>query len=338
MRPSVDNLRVALIGYGTGGAVFHAPLVSAAPELELAAIVTANPARQADASGRYPRAQILDTPDRVWTGGYDLVVVTTPNREHVPLARAALDAGIPVVVDKPVAPTAASARSLAGGPLVVPFHNRRWDGDFRTVARLAADGALGQVLRFESRFTRWRPQIKPGWKETADPAAAGGVLYDLGSHLIDQAITLFGPPTDVYAELDVRRPDAKATDDAFVALTHTSGVHSHLWMSAISADLGPRFRVLGDRAAYTAYGLDGQEQQLRDGLTPDERGYGVTPPEAYGMLGTPGKARPHRTEQGRYQDFYPQVAAAIRGDAPPPVTLDDAVATLEVIETALERG
>jgi predicted dehydrogenase len=334
----VDNLRVALIGYGTGGAVFHAPLVSAAPELELAAIVTANPARQADASGRYPRAQILDTPDRVWTGGYDLVVVTTPNREHVPLARAALDAGIPVVVDKPVAPTAASARSLAGGPLVVPFHNRRWDGDFRTVARLAADGALGRVLRFESRFTRWRPQIKPGWKETADPAAAGGVLYDLGSHLIDQAITLFGPPTDVYAELDVRRPDAKATDDAFVALTHTSGVHSHLWMSAISADLGPRFRVLGDRAAYTAYGLDGQEQQLRDGLMPDERGYGVTPPEAYGMLGTPGRARPHRTEQGRYQDFYPQVAAAIRGDAPPPVTLDDAVATLEVIEAALERG
>jgi predicted dehydrogenase len=320
----VDTLRVALIGYGTGGAVFHAPLISAAPELELAAVVTSNPERQASVRSRYPRAEILESPDRVWAGGYDLVVITTPNREHVPLARTALEAGIPVVIDKPVAPTAAEARSLAGGPLVVPFHNRRWDGDFRTVARLAHDGALGRVLRFESRFTRWRPQIKPGWKETADPAAAGGVLYDLGAHLIDQAITLFGPVRRVYAEIDVRRDHAQAADDAFVALTHADGVHSHLWMSAISADLGPRFRVLGDEAAYTTYGL-----------TPAEPGYGMTPPESYGLLGTPGKARPHRTEPGQYQDFYLQVAAAIRGEAPPPVSLDDAVAGLEIIETAL---
>jgi predicted dehydrogenase len=327
-----------LIGYGTGGAVFHAPLISAAPELELAAVVTANPERQADVRSRYPGASVLEDPSRVWSGGYDLAVITTPNARHVPLARAALDAGLPVVVDKPVAPTADEARSLAGGPLVIPFHNRRWDGDFRTVARLSTDGSLGRVLRFESRFTRWRPQIKPGWKETADRAAAGGVLYDLGSHLIDQAIILFGPPVDVYAELDVRRPGAVAADDGFVALTHAGGVRSHLWMSAVSADLGPRFRVLGDHAAYTTYGLDCQEEQLRDGIVPGDHGYGVTPPEAYGMLGTPGKARPHRTEPGRYQDFYPQVAAAIRGEAPPPVTLDDAVTGLEIIETALERG
>jgi predicted dehydrogenase len=334
----VDTLRVALIGYGTGGAVFHAPLISAAAELELAAVVTADPDRQASVRSRYPWAAVLSDPAQVWADSYDLAVITTPNARHVPLARAALDAGIPVVVDKPVAPTAAEARSLAGGPLVVPFHNRRWDGDFRTVARLSAEDTLGRVLRFESRFTRWRPQVKPGWKETADPAAAGGVLYDLGSHLVDQAITLFGPPLDVYAELDVRRPGAVAADDAFVALTHSGGVRSHLWMSALSADLGPRFRVLGDQAAYTTYGLDVQEEQLRDGTGPGDQGYGVTPPEAYGMLGTPGKARPHRTEPGRYQDFYPQVAAAIRGTAPPPVTLDDAVTGLEVIETALERG
>jgi predicted dehydrogenase len=334
----VDILRVALIGYGTGGAVFHAPLVAAAPELELAAVVTADPARRASVAGRYPDASLLDGVEQVWSGGYDLAVVTTPNATHVPLARAALDAGIPVVVDKPVAPTVAEARSLAGGPLVVPFHNRRWDGDFRTVSRLYAEGALGGVLRFESRFTRWRPEIKPGWKETADPAAAGGVLYDLGSHLIDQALTLFGPSAEVYAEVDVRRPGALACDDAFVALTHENGVRSHLWMSAVAADLGPRFRVLGDRAAYTSYGLDVQEQQLRDGLTPGDEAYGMTPPEAYGMLGTPGKVHPQPTEAGRYQDFYPQVAAAIRGEAPPPVTLEDAVSSLEVIETALRHA
>lgn len=380
----MDTIRVALIGYGTGGAVFHAPLISAAPGLELAAIVTRDPARAAAARRRHPGARILDSPERVRPGGYDLVVVTTPNRLHVPLARAALDAGSAVVVDKPVAPTAAEARSLAGGPLVVPFHNRRWDGDFRTVRRLIADevagardvradadagtapggtaggpagdvprradeaspaadadgsrrGTLGRVLRFESRFTRWRPRIKPGWKETADPAAAGGVLYDLGAHLVDQAITLFGPPVDVYAEVDTRRPGAEATDDAFVALTHANGVRSHLWMSAIAADLGPRFRVLGDRAGYVVHGLDVQEEQLRAGLTPLDAGYGVTPPEAYGALGTPGDTRRVPTEPGRYQDFYPAVAAALRGEGPPPVTLDDAVTGLEVIETALRR-
>jgi predicted dehydrogenase len=333
----VDTLRVALLGYGTGGAVFHAPLVAAAPDLDLAAVVTSDPGRQASVRSRYPDAEVLDRPDPVWAGGYDLVVITTPNRTHVPLARAALDAGLPVVVDKPVAPTAAEARSLAGGPLVVPFHNRRWDGDFRTVERLRAEGALGRVLRFESRFTRWRPEIKPGWKETADPAAAGGVLYDLGSHLVDQAITLFGPPSEVYAEVDVRRPGAEAADDAFVALTHDGGVRSHLWMSAVSADLGPRFRVLGDRAAYTSYGLDVQEAQLREGLTPDDPAYGVTPPEGHGLLGVPEHARPYPTERGRYQDFYPAVAAAVRGEAPPPVTLDDAVVCLEVIEAALGR-
>ncbi|GAB3965322.1 Gfo/Idh/MocA family oxidoreductase [Actinoallomurus acanthiterrae] len=334
----MDNLRVALIGYGTGGAVFHAPLIAAAPGLELAAVVTRDPERRTAVSDRYAGTELLDAPDDIWSGGYDLVVVTTPNRTHVPLARAALDAGLPVVVDKPIAATAAEARSLAGGPLVVPFHNRRWDGDFRTAARLIGDGTLGRVLRFESRFTRWRPQIKPGWKETADPAAGGGVLYDLGAHLIDQAVTLFGPPVDAHAELDVRRPGAEAVDDAFVALTHENGVRSHLWMSAISADLGPRFRVLGDRAAYVTYGLDVQEDQLRAGLTPAEPEYGVTPPEAYGTVGTPGDTRPEPTDPGRYQDFYPAVAAAVRGDGPPPVTLEDAAAGLDVIETAVRRA
>jgi predicted dehydrogenase len=331
----VDSIRVALIGYGTGGAVFHAPLISAAPGMELAAIVTGDPNRRATVRARYPSAAVLETAERVWTGGYDLAVITTPNRWHVPLAHAALDAGMPVVIDKPIAPTAIEARGLAGGPPVFPFHNRRWDGDFRTVAHLVRDGALGDVLRFESRFTRWRPEIKTGWKETVDPSDAGGVLYDLGSHLIDQAITLFGPPVSVRAELDVRRRSAVAVDDAFVALTHPGGVRSHLWMSAVSADLGPRFRVLGDRAAYTVYGLDRQEDQLRMGRTPADADYGITPEDRYGRLGTPGDTRAVPTEAGRYQDFYPQVAAALRGDAPAPVSLADAVAGLEVIETAL---
>lgn len=339
------SLRVALIGYGTGGALFHAPLISAVPGLSLSAVVTADPERQEAVRRRYPRAEVLDRADRVWAaaGSYDLAVVTTPNRLHVPLARAALEAGLPVVVDKPVAATAAEARSLGAladerGLLVVPYHNRRWDGDFRTVRTLVAGGALGAVHRFESRFERWRPEPKPGWKESADPADAPGVLYDLGPHLIDQAVVLFGRPLRVHAELDVRRRGAVAPDDAFVALTHPGGERSHLWMSALTARLGPRFRVLGGAAGYEVRGMDPQEDALRAGRTPLDEGWGGCPPESYGLLGAPEAATPVPTEPGAYQEFYAGVARALRGEAPPPVALADAVTGLEIIEAAIRSA
>jgi predicted dehydrogenase len=339
------SLRVALLGYGLGGAVFHAPLITSTPGLTLAAVVTRNLERRQAVRDRYPSAQILDTADEVWTAAdsYDLAVVTTPNRQHAPMAKAALEAGLPVVVDKPIAVTAQQARELGDlaahtGRRVIPFHNRRWDGDFRTVQRLIGDGELGAVLRMESRFERWRPAIKPGWKESADPGDAGSILYDLGSHLIDQAIALFGPPEHVYAELDVRRTGALAHDDAFVALRHPGGTRSHLWMSATAAQLGPRFRVLGDRASYVSHGLDGQEDALRTGRTPADDDWGQTPPASYGRLGTPGDDRPVTTEPGAYQDFYHQVAATLRSETEPPVDLGDAVLGLEVIEAALESA
>ncbi|MDL4817114.1 Gfo/Idh/MocA family oxidoreductase [Actinomadura opuntiae] len=339
------DLRVALIGYGTGGSVFHAPLISAVPGLRLAAVVTGNPERARAVAERYPETSVLGSPDRLWeaSGGYDLVVVAAPNRQHVPLARTALTSGLPVVVDKPVAATAADARSLAAlsavrGLPVIPFHNRRWDGDYRTVWRLAGSGALGDVLRFESRFERWRPEVKAGWKESADPRDAGGILYDLGSHLIDQAIALFGRPERVYAEIDTRRRGAAAPDDAFVALEHRGGVRSHLWASATAAQLGPRFRVLGSRASYTVSGMDGQEDALRAGLTPKDPGYGIAPPESYGRVGTPGDDCVEATAPGAYHEFYAAVARTLRGEAPPPVTLADAIAGLEVIEAALRSA
>ncbi|GAA2402672.1 Gfo/Idh/MocA family oxidoreductase [Actinomadura vinacea] len=338
-------LRVALIGYGTGGAVFHAPLIDSVPGLRLSAVVTGDPERQEAVRRRYPETTVLDRADRLWETPeeHDLVVVAAPNRQHVPLARTALTSGIPVVVDKPVAASAAEARSLAAlaavrGLPVIPFHNRRWDGDFRTVRRLVGDGALGTVRRFESRFERWRPEVAGGWKESTDPLDAGGILYDLGSHLVDQAITLFGRPRDVYAEIDVRRPGAAAADDVFLALTHEGGVRSHLWMSATAAQLGPRFRVLGSDAAYTVSGMDGQEEALRAGLTPKDAGWGQAPPEAYGRLGTLIADRPEPTAPGAYQQFYAEVARALRGDAPPPVDLADAIAGLEIIEAALRTA
>ncbi|XRQ14683.1 Gfo/Idh/MocA family protein [Actinomadura welshii] len=335
------DLRVALIGYGTGGSVFHAPLISSVPGMRLAAVVTGDPGRQKAVAERYPEAEVFDSADRLWSApeGYDLVVVAAPNRQHVPLARTALTSGVPVVVDKPAAASAADARSLAAlsavrGLPVFPFHNRRWDGDFRTAARLVSAGALGGVQRFESRFERWRPEVRPGWKESTDPLDAGGILFDLGSHLIDQALALFGRPETVYAEMDVRRGGAAAADDVFVALAHPGGTRSHLWMSATAAHHGPRFRVLGGRAAYTVSGMDVQEEQLREGLTPRDPGYGIAPPGSHGLLGTPGEQAAEPTAPGAYHDFYAGVVRTLREGAPPPVALADAITGLEVIEAA----
>jgi predicted dehydrogenase len=335
------DLRVALIGYGTGGAVFHAPLISSVPGMRLAAVVTGDPDRRRAVLERYPGTDVVDGPDRLWgaSGDYDLVVVAAPNRQHVPLARTALTSGLPVGVDKPVAASAADARSLAAlsavrGLPVFPFHNRRWDGDFMTAARLVEAGSLGEIQRFESRFERWRPEVKPGWKESTDPRDAGGLLFDLGTHLVDQAVTLFGRPASVYAEVATRRPGASTPDDVFVALSHHGGVRSHLWASATAAHLGPRFRVLGSRASYTVSGMDVQEGQLHAGLTPRDPGYGIAEPEAYGLVGTPGDERPEPTAAGAYHDFYAAVARALTGEGPPPVALADAICGLEVIEAA----
>ena len=334
-------LRVGLIGYGLAGSAFHAPLIAATPGLRLAAIVTANPERVRRARAEHPDAAILDSADRLWerAGELDLAVVASPNRTHAPLARAALAAGLPVVVDKPLAVTAAEGRALVEEArrrslLLTVFNNRRWDGDFLTLRRLLADGALGDVHRFESRFERWRPAPKPGWRERGDPAEAGGVLYDLGSHLIDQALVLFGPVSRVYAELDRRRPGVEVDDDVFLALTHASGVRSHLWTSAAAPEHGLRLRVLGSRAAYVKRGMDVQEEALRGGGSPDGPGWGEEPRERWGRAGVGEAWTPVPTEPGAYPAFYAGVAEALRAGGPPPVDPADAVAGLEVIDAA----
>lgn len=244
-----------------------------------------------------------------------------------------------VVVDKPVAVTADDARRLAEAArardrLVIPYHNRRWDGDFRTLRTLLRQGAIGQPTRFESRFERWRPVPRPGWRQLGDPAEAGGILYDLGSHLIDQAIALFGRVTHVYAELDSRTPGAEVDEDAFVALAHSSGMRSHLWMNAKAANPGPRLRLLGTSGAYVKHDPDVQEVALRDGRRPGQAGWGEDPPERWGVLTDGTTARQVKTEPGAYHGFYQEAAHAIGHGAAPPVDIEDAIAGLAIIEGA----
>ena len=337
-------VRVALVGYGLAGRVFHAPFVAVTPGIELAAVVTSDPSRRAQAEVDHPDAVLVDSPDALWAAagnlGVELVVVATPNRTHVPLALAALDAGLAVVVDKPLAAVAADGRRVVDEAarrdlFLSVFHNRRWDGDFRTVRRLVDAGALGQVWRFESRYERWRPRARPGaWRESADPVDAGGLLADLGSHLIDQAAVLLGPPTSVYAELSVRRPGVDVDDDTFVALEHRGGARSHLWASSVTTRLGPRFRVLGSKAGYVVGGMDPQERALLAGSGPGGEEWGASPESAWGTLGTDDDVVAVPTEAGTYGRFYEAVVASLRTGSPPPVTPADALLTLEVIDAA----
>ncbi|GAA2050478.1 Gfo/Idh/MocA family oxidoreductase [Catenulispora yoronensis] len=317
-------LRVGLVGYGLAGSAFHAPLIRATPGLELTAVVTSRPV---------PDDVVrVSSPDELWATGVDLAVVATPNRTHVPIATAALEAGVNVVVDKPLAATAAEAAALIGrarraGLLLSVFQNRRWDGDFLTLSDLVASGKLGRVHRFESRFERWRPRLSGSWRESGDPADAGGLLNDLGSHLVDQALTLFGPARSVYAEVSALRTGATTDDDTFVALRHADGTHSHLWMSVLAEQPGPRFRVLGDGGSWLSAGLDSQEASLRAGGGPADPGFGANEP---GSLN--GKEYP--TRAGSYVEFYEGIARALREGGPNPVDPADAVAMLKVLEAA----
>jgi scyllo-inositol 2-dehydrogenase (NADP+) len=312
------------------------------PGLALSSIVTSNPERVAEARGRHPHTSIVPAPEALLAdaGEHDLAVIASPNRTHFPLALAAIEAGLNVVVDKPLAVTSDEGRRLAeaaasNGVVASVFHNRRWDGDFLTLRTLMRDGELGELLRLESRFERWRPEVdREKWREGGTPEDAGGVLFDLGPHVIDQALELLGPARSVYAEVRRVRPGAQVDDDFFLALEHESGARSHLWGSMMAAQLGPRLRALGTRAAYVKWGLDVQEEALRSGAGPRDPGFGEDPREAWGTLGAGDDKRPVETERGRYVEFYEGVERAIRDGSPPPVPLEAGVAVLEVIEAA----
>lgn len=337
-----EDLRVALIGYGLGGRVFHAPLIAATPGLRVATLVTSNPERRAQAAKDFPDAHLADSAEWVWQNAkaHDLVVVTTTNRTHAPLARAAIQAGLAVVVDKPMAPSSNEARELVAeakrlGVPITAYHNRRWDGEVITAQKILESGALGRVIRFEARLDRWRPTPnRAAWRESGAPEDAGGVLYDLGPHLIDQARLLFGPVTRLYAELSRQREGVQVEDDVFIALKHASGVYSHLWTSSVAAQPGPRMRIMGTKAAFTKQHADTQENFLRVGKPVSAPGFGEDPPERWGLLGAEGDLHPVPTEKGNFRRFYELTVPWLRDGAPPPVDPMDAVKVLELIEAA----
>jgi predicted dehydrogenase len=328
-------VRFGQVGYGFGGRWFHAPLIASAPGVEFVGVVTRSPDRRRELAKDRPGVQPYDSLAALAAAGVQAVAISTPADTHIPLAREAIALGLAVVVDKPFALDAATARETveaaeqAGVPLSV-YQNRRWDSDLLTVRKLVETGALGDVTRFESRFERFAPDPGP-------PAAGGGTLLDFGSHLVDQALLLFGPVSRVYAEMRARH---ELDDDVFVALHHDGGVESHLWGSWVQAAPGPRLRVTGTTGTYVVADVDGQEDALLAGRTPAREGerWGVEPENRWGRLHRGTTGAPVPSERGRWDTYYPAFAAAVRGEAPVPVDPWDAVRALEVLDAARDSA
>jgi len=339
-------IRTGIIGYGLSGRIFHSPFIAANPAFSLDVISTANEARAQQAREQHPSATVVATPDELLDSELDLVVLASPAHVHLEQAQAAIATGIAVVIDKPFAASVAEATRIieasedAGVPLTV-YQNRRWDGDFRTVRTLLDEGVLGRVHRFESTFERWSPALRERWQDTTPTSEGAGITFDLGSHLVDQALQLFGPATLEAAELSVLREGGVSDDESFLSLLHENGVRSHLTMSRYAAQNAPRFRVLGSASGYTVQGLDGQEPALMAGAQPNDPGFGDVPEDRWGLLGITGSAEmpptPYPTERGDYAAFYAGVAAALRDGTAMPVDPRDALAALDLLEQAHRR-
>jgi len=337
-------IHVGLIGYGFAGRTFHAPVIASVPELKLASVVQ----RSGDtARERYPQVRIERDVEALYADpAIDLVVVTTPSTDHYSFAKAALQAGKHVVVEKPFTKSAAEADELIAlarerNLVLSVFHNRRWDGDFLTLRKVVETGVLGRLTDAEFRWERFSPAANPErWRDSGGPGT--GVFYDLGVHFFDQALSLFGTPDSIRAELRSLR-EGTNSDDAFdVVLTYRDGLRLSLRSMLLARQPGPRYTLHGTSGSFVKYGEDPQENALKAGLTPDAPGYGIEPESSWGTLAADiGGLRFSgriRTEPGNYRSYYANVAAAIAGTEKLAVTPEAARMAVRLIELGLQSA
>lgn len=348
-------IRTGVIGFGLAGRVFHAPFVHAARGLDLRAIVQ----RSGDEAARaFPHAEVFRSADDLFRSDVELVVVGTPNSTHVPLARAALHAGKHVVIDKPFTPTTAEAEELDAlaqqqGVLLAPFHNRRFDGDFLTVQKLLEQGKVGRPVTLLSHFDRFRPTPRANtWKEAE--GTEHGLLMDLGPHLVDQALVLFGRPESITADVRTDR-DGSSIEDAFdIALHFQHNGHKvrvDLGSTMIAADPQPRFLLQGTGGSFRKSGVDPQEPAILAGRSVPPQGdapdhWYTEDRAAWGTLTTPTdpanpaslRSETVRTERGDYRVFYQGIAEAIAKGATPPTAPRDAIRVARLLEMARESS
>jgi predicted dehydrogenase len=334
---SDSTVNVALIGYGFAGQRFHVPLIASTRELRLAVVAS----RQRElVMSALPDVEVTDAQTALMHRNIDLVVIASPNDSHFSLARDALQAGKHVIVDKPFTTTLAEARQLAdlahaSGRLLSVFQNRRWDSDFLTVRAVISEGLLGEVLHFESRIDRFRPQIRDRWRERAGPGS--GLWFDLGPHLVDQALQLFGMPRQISATLCRQRPAAQTDDWAHVILDYGRR-QIILHCSLLAASGSPRFMVHGMNASVMKRLPDQQEAQLLAGMKPGDQGWGVDADFALLYDGSGGGPREIETRRGDYREFYRAIARALTAGGPNPVTPEEAIQVMTIMEAAVRSS
>jgi scyllo-inositol 2-dehydrogenase (NADP+) len=335
---------VGIVGWGGAARTFHAPFIPLVAGLELRAVATS---RRAVVEAELPGVVIHDSLARLLGDDrVELVVIATPHRFHVEHASAALAAGKDVVVEKPLAATAAEAESVfararEAGRRCIVYQNRRWDGDFQTVRRLIAGGTLGEVYHFENHWPVYRPALRGVWRE--EPTEMGGVLYDIAPHLIDQMLQLFGAPGSVYAQVAARRPGARTIDQFRLTLRYDGGLTAVLTTDMLGALPSPRFVVRGTRGAFEKQGLDPQEALLRAGQSPVGENWGADAPAAWGRLkamGADGLTFDGQvtTVPGDYRGFYEAVRDALRDGGPSPIAPEEIVLQLRIVEAALRSA
>ncbi|ELE9703444.1 oxidoreductase [Enterobacter cloacae] len=335
-----DSIRVGLIGYGYASKTFHAPLIAGTPGMALAAVSSSDATKvHAD----WPGVPVVSEPKHLFNDpNIDLIVIPTPNDTHFPLAKAALEAGKHVVVDKPFTVTQSQARELDAlakslGRLLSVFHNRRWDSDFLTVKALLSEGTLGEITFFESHFDRFRPQVRNRWREQAGPGS--GIWYDLAPHLLDQAVNLFGLPVSMTVDLAQLRPGAQTTDYFHAVLSYPQRrivLHGTMVAAAESA----RYILHGTRGSYVKFGLDPQEERLKNGerLPQEDWGYDMRDGVVTKVEGETLVEETLLTIPGNYPAYYAAVRDALNGTGENPVPASQAIQIMELIELGIESA
>ena len=337
-------IEVGLVGFGLAGRAFHAPVIRAVPGLHLAAIVQRS---GSEAAENYPDVRIVRNLDELLSiAEIRLVVIATPNETHYPFARQCLEAGRDVVVDKPFTATLEEAKLLVQlakktNRLLTVYQNRRYDGDFQAIRQLLEAGTLGRIVRFETAYDRYRPQLKPGaWREAARPGS--GILFDIAPHLIDHALVLFGLPEAVTADVRIERENG-AADDAFdITLHYSNGMRAALRSSILAAALRPRFVLLGTQGSFVKQTFDPQEMNLRRGYITAGKPWGYETEEDWGVLTIPaGDSFENRripSASCDYRDYYSNLRDAILGRAALAVTPEWSLDVMRLLEVARESS
>lgn len=339
----MEPIHTGLIGFGFSGSTFHAPIIKTIDTLQITNVLSSQPDK---VKQHFPKAKICESIDEIIQDPeIELVIITSPNQTHYPYARKALEAGKHVVVEKPFVLSTKEADELirlsrANGRLISVYQNRRFDSDFLTLQKCISQGILGEIHTYEAHFDRYRPQVRDRWRERDLPGS--GLLYDLGSHLIDQALLLFGTPKTVYADLLKQRPQAKTIDYFHLMLGYESGLRVILQAGCLVKSPGPHFEVHGSKGTFIKHGLDPQEEQLKQGLTPLSPGWGEEAADQSAKVWFEYEGLQFSAAisslSGCYENYYKEIAEAIRTGGKLPVTAEEARETIRIIEAAIESG